>query len=236
MFLTRLLDEKAVLKDLDLTEQQAKRAKMRAGEQFGDFWRSLKDLEKLGPDERTKKYDERTQAIENTLAEILTANGLKRLKQIALQQRGADALNDPNVAQALNLTKEQKTQIRNIQAAAPRKAPFGGFGFRGGPGKPGVQDLHVKALNSRMLGVLTREQQAHWVEMMGEPFKGEISRGFKGQCGPGPQFNKPPDRREGPRQFRNRDHHEGSRKFQHRDHRGVKPKFPLRGQPKQPPP
>jgi hypothetical protein len=41
------------------------------------------------------------------------------------------------------------------------------------------------------MGVLTPEQQAKWKELTGEPFKGEIRRGFRRGDGDGPRRNRP---------------------------------------------
>ncbi|TVQ02444.1 MAG: hypothetical protein EA381_03240 [Planctomycetaceae bacterium] len=53
---------------------------------------------------------------EQTLGEILSQQQRTRLRQIALQWQGARALQDPDVAERLGLTGEQKRQIREIES------------------------------------------------------------------------------------------------------------------------
>jgi len=73
---------------------------------------------------------------EQTLAEILSQQQRTRLRQIALQWQGARALQDPDVAERLGLTGEQKRQIREIESEfrrPPGPRPIAGGGRSGRP-------------------------------------------------------------------------------------------------------
>jgi hypothetical protein len=187
MFLTRLLDEEAVRKDLNLEEAEAKRAREQSDGLFKDFGPKIfGTFRNLTPEARREKLQEMTRAAERSLADSLTPQRVNRLKQIALQQRGAQALTDTEVAKSLELTTAQKEKIRTIQAEA-RKAAFG----RPPGGRWGPNPQEMKALHAKLLGVLTEKQRAIWVKIMGKPLQGKIGLGFKGPWGPGPKPVRP---------------------------------------------
>jgi serine/threonine protein kinase len=199
MFLTRLLDEKAVREDLGLTEEQARKARQQTESLFKKFEPLFfRTFRQLGPEERKQQLQAMTCEAKQRLADLLTPRRAERLGQIALQQRGAQALSDPEVARTLGLTAAQKQQINTIQAEA-RKARPRGPDFGGPPRNGWKRDPQEQALNRRLLAVLTAEQEARWVQMMGKPFRGVISPGFKGPCGPGPKGGPHGARRRGPK-------------------------------------
>jgi hypothetical protein len=198
MFQAHLLWERAVQEELHLHPDQAKKARELAGGTFRRFAPSFQTFRQLRPKERQQRFEAMTQAIDEALAAVLTPDQAKRLKQIALQQRGAMAWNDPEVAEELGLTPAQKSRIKAIQAEARKKVakapPLGS------PPKAWAQwKQAVGATNQRLLGVLTAEQKTRWDELIGEPFAGKIGPGFMGPFGPGfglrsggPKFPPPP--------------------------------------------
>jgi hypothetical protein len=172
-----LLNQKSVQDELKLSDEQVKKAKELSDKQRESFG-GLRDL---GQEERRAKIQEQAKATEKAVSELLKPEQLKRVKQISLQQQGARALSNPEVATALSLSDEQKDKIRSIQQEART-----GRG-QGGGGRPSEEELKKreearKATNEKVLNVLTAEQKTKWKEMTGEPFKGEISR---------PQFRRP---------------------------------------------
>ncbi len=101
---------------------------------------------------------------------ILTAEQLRRLRQIDLQIKGVPAFRDPDVVAALKLTDAQKERIRAIGGDR-----FAGPGRRGGPpGPPRPDPRTVAERRQEALKVLTDEQRARWQEMIGEPFRGPV--------------------------------------------------------------
>lgn len=102
---------------------------------------------------------------------------LRRFKQIALQFLGSLAFSDPDVAEALRLTSEQKKPIRAIQdqtpSAAMKLGPPGGDPRKPAPSR--WDDLKRRELDAReqILDLLTPDQGWTWEELVGEPFKGE---------------------------------------------------------------
>jgi serine/threonine protein kinase len=201
MFLTSLLRSQDVQKHLNFTEDQTKKA-YKLAERLGQtFWKSFNSFRQLSPQERQKQFQEMTQTARKALAALLTSDQVKRLVQISLQQRGTQALSDPEVARALGLTDEQKRKIRTIQNEACKAMPGPPWGGGRPPpkGRGGKKPFDQrkppdpwKVTTERVLSVLTPEQRALWDEMKGEPFKGKIFRfGFGGFFGPGPGPRQP---------------------------------------------
>lgn len=91
--------------------------------------------------EMREQMDARGKEIMAKLDEVLLPYQMDRLKQIALQSRGVQAFGDPEVADAIGLTREQRDEIRTIQEKAGEsmrermQARFGGG--RDGGRRPG---------------------------------------------------------------------------------------------------
>ncbi len=127
-------------------------------------------------------------ARENSLLEGLGPEQVKRLKQIAWQESGASAFDDPEFAQALGLTEGQKEQIRAIQNAA-RQAMWAAPQPGRGPSLDWKKaEAAWRTARDQAVGLLTPEQKARWKELKGEPFKGEVRLSHPGAFGlrPGP--------------------------------------------------
>jgi serine/threonine protein kinase len=110
---------------------------------------------------------------EKALAELLRPEQARRLRQIALQQTGIDALTIPEVILALRLTGEQVERIRSIRDETHRSwdaARRNGFS---GPDWRRAEEFR-KAIREQAwgqaLGILSDEQKARWKDLIGEPF------------------------------------------------------------------
>lgn len=179
-----LLDKTPVLDDLQATADQrerigelTKRREAKLRELFRDFRQSTT--------ERRQKVLALARESEAALAEILTSAQVKRLPQIALQCQGPRALHEPDVVNELNLTLEQRDQIRRIELESifQRGERFGPRDF---------DDEHAKMTLKAMLAVLTPDQQAKWDAMTGVPYTGPLYAPFR-PGGPKPPFGRPPD-------------------------------------------
>ena len=93
---------------------------------------------------------------EKELTDILVEEQMIRLKQIATQLQGPQAILDSEVSEKLQLTKEQSSKIQSLT----RK--------------------NEKKLNT----LLTEEQRAKWQEMVGRPFHGKITLPSSGMPSP----------------------------------------------------
>jgi Spy/CpxP family protein refolding chaperone len=106
---------------------------------------------------------------------------LERLKQIDLQskirQRGANALTSGDVAQALNLTDDQRDKLEKRAAEVQEEL------------QTKIKELQADA-RKKMIDVLTPEQQAQLQKLMGDQFDLQdqgFGGGFRGRFGRGGQ-------------------------------------------------
>ena len=130
---------------------------------------------------------------------LLVPDQQQRFDQILLQLRGAAAFTDPDVADRLNLTAEQRKEIRAIldrsllsrafAGGLPNRDPRRDLGpndhppFRPndiGPGRDGPKgpgnfgpfnELASNQLTKDTMALLTPDQQAIWTTMTGKAFK-----------------------------------------------------------------
>jgi hypothetical protein len=163
-----LLTQKSVREELKLSDEQVKKVTELQEKQRESF-QGLRDLSQ---EERRTKMQEAVKAQSEAIAKILQPQQLKRVKQIALQQAGARAVNDEEVAKTLKVTDEQKEKIREIQRESFEKLRELGFD----EDKAKEREALQKETNGKMMAVLSSEQQAKLKEMQGEPFKGKIER------------------------------------------------------------
>jgi serine/threonine protein kinase len=174
----QLLAEPAVQQELKISPDQKQRIR-----QLAEKWRqTFRDSRDLSPEE-ARPWLEKLADQEKSLLGDLGPEQARRLEQIAWQQAGVGAFRDHQVVAALQLTEEQKEQIRAIQAARRDRGPR--------PGGPRPEAAR-KAEDSRKialdqaLGVLTPQQREQWQQLIGEPFKGEIRHGPPFDLGPRP--------------------------------------------------
>ncbi|MEX0978709.1 MAG: hypothetical protein WDZ48_07650 [Pirellulales bacterium] len=173
-----LLAQKSVQDELKLSADQVKQVDEFLAKQRESF----SGTGDLSREERQKRFAESAKASQAALTSILKDDQIKRFKQISIQQRGAQALEDPEVAGALALTDEQKSKIGEIQTAAREemRSLFQGADA-GNRDEMRKKFAAARAVtNEKLLGVLTPEQQTRWKDLAGEPFKGEIRPPFGG--------------------------------------------------------
>ena len=86
----------------------------------------LGDLQGLDPDERAKKMQEAQKEAEKAIADLLKPEQAKHLKQVHLQQQGAQAFSNPDLAKDLKLTEEQNNKIKTLREDAEKEMRAGG--------------------------------------------------------------------------------------------------------------
>jgi hypothetical protein len=170
--LASLMTQKSVQDELKLSEEQVKKVTEYAQSRRN----SGRGARNLSQEERQKRLAEAAQANEKALADILTADQLKRAKQINLQVRGAQVFSDPEVMTALKLTDDQKEKIKTIQDDARQESSRLS---RRGAGNQDELRTRREAFNKetldKLMSLLTPQQKAVWKDMTGDPFKGEIT-------------------------------------------------------------
>jgi len=187
----RLLREPNVLDDIGVDAEAHQRISQILGSMDERFEEGMHELHKLSPEQRQEQQQHFVRlARENEakVKEILTAQQLRRLHQIALQLQGPKVFREPEVAAGLKLTAQQTESIRAIVAETfaggpPRSRGPGGRpgGPRGGGGPP--DEFHkdheriLQAARARILDLLTPEQRQRWQVMIGPSYAGKVPRG-----------------------------------------------------------
>ena len=123
-------------------------------------------------DEMMKLQREQTADAKKLMADILKPEQAKRFDQISLQQRGAMAFADAEVAKKLSLTDDQKTKIKDISDDSMSKQRELAQGFqddREGTLKK-MADLRKETLG-KVSALLSDDQKKSWKDMTGEPFE-----------------------------------------------------------------
>lgn len=193
-----LLMNPQVQKELGLTEEQI--GKLREVgrslmEQSRERFQGLRDL---SPEERRQRMaalmeEARAQA-EEALKPVLTAEQLKRLRQIELQVAlqgpgGVRTLLRKDVAEALGLTEEQR---QKLEALADKIAEQMREAFRPGAGPEAREQMQKRMEELRgearaeVEKILNQEQLGKLKELLGAPFKLEMPAGFGPGRGAGP--------------------------------------------------
>jgi Spy/CpxP family protein refolding chaperone len=170
MLMVGLLRSPQVQQELKLTDQQRQQL-----EQLGEQWREkMRGLRDLPPEERRQKVEGMRAEVEKQLATILNEQQMKRLKQIALQVEGYAALERPEIADQVGLTKEQRQKIRDILRQADEKRREA---FQQGQGDRQAAFQRMREIRQWVDGeiekLLTAEQKKKWQELVGAPFKFE---------------------------------------------------------------
>jgi hypothetical protein len=137
--------------------------------------KAVKDELKL-TDDQAKKVDE---AVWKSLATVLDAEQVKRLRQIDLQLKDYRAFADAHLQTELKMTADQKANVKTILEDADKETAeilkdFGG-GKGGGKGFGGANFEKLQTIQKetkeRVTSVLTKEQKRAYNEMIGEKFE-----------------------------------------------------------------
>jgi hypothetical protein len=165
---TMLLGQKAVQKDLTLTDDQLTKIKTYEEERRA----AMEGLRDLPWEAREARFNEMAQAGEKFTIATLDGSQLDRLKQIHRQRRGSAAWTEAATMQALNMSMDQKRAAIAIEddlyeqlGKIPRDA------------KPEERTKKAEALrkaaDEQWLNVLSEEQKQAWKDLLGTPFKGD---------------------------------------------------------------
>jgi hypothetical protein len=181
------LYQPAVIEDLQLTDKQRNDLDELSGTVKKGLEESFKDFGRLTSEQRRARFLEMARATDSKMRQILTEDQLKRLAQIALQMQGPSAFRDAKVATELQLTAQQREQIRAVEEKAfffPGPSPER-RGLAGEPRADPMKDREQRLKAARALceELLTKEQREQWKTMIGEPFIGPM---FGPGFGPGP--------------------------------------------------
>ena len=177
----------AVQKDLGLKDDQAAKVKDISQDYSEDIQQQLEGAGlggrpqgDLSPEEREKRETQMAAINKNVndkfipkLNEVLDKAQQTRLHEIAVQIAGPQALQDAEVAKALDITKDQQDKLKKLGDDMRHKLREA-FTSGGGGGDRSAMRAKMtemrEELTAKSTEVLTKEQQAKFTEMKGKPF------------------------------------------------------------------
>jgi hypothetical protein len=164
----RLLQNNNVQVELKLDQAQIQKAK-ELDKKFLEEMRQ--ETAGRDTDELRRKLEEwhlkkATKRGEELAAGVLKPEQAKRLKEISLQRRGAQAYTDAEVAKALALSDTQKDRIQGICSGEEKKMKDI-VAMREWKARQSLQ----KETNEKAAAVLTEAQKKTWGELTGKPFE-----------------------------------------------------------------
>ncbi len=190
MGLLAILRAEQVRQELGLTEEQQAKLQELGRQLMEEGRQRFQGMRDLPEDQRRARFaqimEESRAELEERLAKVLSADQMKRLKQIALQQElqgpgGVRALTRKDVASALGLTEDQ---VQKINAVADKIQEEMRGMFRPGAGpeqrdqlRQRMEELRAQA-RGEVENILTPEQMGKLKELLGAPFRLELRTGF----------------------------------------------------------
>lgn len=196
-----LLNVESVQKELGLTEDQIAKIRER-GQRAAQG--GFQQFQGLSREEIQQRMEEMRKETEKFLSETLKPEQQKRLKEIALQVQIRNAgllaaLMNPETAEKLGITDEQREDFRRLMEDARRFREELGLGGRGGGGfQPPTEEQRKKleefrkGQDEKVQKILTDAQKSKLKELTGAEFKGEIPNPFGGGRRPGGNRPNPP--------------------------------------------
>jgi hypothetical protein len=181
------LQNESVQKELKIDSAEAdkiKAAVQKVQDQHKDDLAKVREI--TDQNERRQKNQELGKTISDetlkSVSDILTADQLKRFKQIQLQQAGVQAFTQADVQTALKLTDEQKDAIKTISedAAKQRRDLTQGGGGRNQGNAEKMAAIRKESFD-RVQKLLNADQKKTWKDMTGDTFTLVRPQGRRGQ-------------------------------------------------------
>ncbi len=161
-----LLRAEVVQKDLQLTDDQKDSITKLQDKAREDF----SSLQNLSQEERQTKMQELRKDQEEKIGAILNAKQKARLKEIGLQQAGAFALANKEVAEALKLTDDQVNKIKELTDGMQKEMREAFQSAQNGGDANAARETATKIRkegSEKLLAVLSDEQKASFEKMKG---------------------------------------------------------------------
>lgn len=184
-----LLRSDAVTKELAVNDEQEALLANLAMQLQQDVFEIFSGLQDLTPEEQKaaipdvmKTIEEKGKEAQQKVDEILDQTQAARLKELSLQARGAQALEDEPVVAALALDDEQKKKLAGIRTEAEVAIEKAIDKLRSGGGDQGELRKQIgelrKQLGDKALAVLTPEQREQFEKLKGAKFDFPPRQGF----------------------------------------------------------
>lgn len=204
LFQAKLSEDPDVQADLQITAEQKEQLKALHQDMEQKFSAHLADSNPPSLKDGRQRFIQLAELQTNQLLQILTPKQQERLKQIWVQSQRIFAFQEPDVIDSLQLTTEQRQQIRDIEFQTiigrgpppfDRPPPDGERHFRGPPPHHEEDEQRMREALEKIVALFTAEQVTRWEQLTGPKFNGRgpiFHPGFRG--GP-PPFRGPPGER-----------------------------------------
>ncbi|HEV2971945.1 MAG TPA: hypothetical protein VGY55_18370 [Pirellulales bacterium] len=180
-----LYTNEAVQKELALTDEQKDSIK-----KINDDFRA--SLTGLSQEDRQSKMPELRKGLEDKIGAVLNDTQKARMKEIRIQARGASALADKEVAEALKLTDDQVNKIKDLTDSAMKDMREAFQSAANGGDRTAMREKMTKMrteTSEKLLAVLTADQKTAFEKMQGAKVEGlpqgGAGFGFGGGAGGG---------------------------------------------------
>jgi Spy/CpxP family protein refolding chaperone len=169
---TMLLSNKGVQKEIKATDDQAKKLDAFATEMMEKQREAFQGFQDLSQEERLERRQKMQAEVQKGLANILKPDQVKRFDQISLQTAGVNAFSTPRVQEALKLSDDQKSKIREIteETTASMREIFQGFQDDREGAMKKMAELR-KTSTAKVVALLNDSQKGTWKEQTGEPYE-----------------------------------------------------------------
>jgi Spy/CpxP family protein refolding chaperone len=165
-----LLSNKSVQKELKVTDEQTEKLNTLATETMTKNRERFAGLADATPEERQSKMREAQAELHKSLDGVLKTEQVKRFKQIELQVGGLMAFNQPRIQEALKLTDDQKSKVKEIAEEARGAMPSREDAQADQAAAQKKRAEITKGATEKVTALLTEDQKKEWKELTGEPF------------------------------------------------------------------
>ncbi len=184
-----LLSGEAVQKELSLNPEQSKAIGELATQMQAEAMEIFSGLQDLTPEERQKELPnlmkmvtEKGKELQKKVDTILDAKQQGRMKELSLQRRGVEALDDEEVVAALKFTDEQKQKLESLRDEVGKQAQeLVQSALNSGGDRQAIRgkmQALQKEFGEKALATLTPEQREQFEKMKGAKFEFPPQRGF----------------------------------------------------------
>ena len=170
-----LIGNPGVQKELKMDADQVEKATAVSTEVREKMTEVRSQLDGLSGEEMMTKRAELSKPINDEATKKIKAflkdDQYTRLTQIELQQRGAAALSDKDIAKKLSITDDQESKVKTIMAdmQAESREIMQSAGDDRQAAMQKVTALRTET-NKKVMALMSDDQKKTWKEMTGEPF------------------------------------------------------------------
>jgi RNA polymerase sigma factor (sigma-70 family) len=179
--LLALVRQSAVQEDIQATPEQVQKIAESAARLAEAAQARFDGRDSRSVEDHVRRIAQAQEAADQSLKRLLTPVQQRRAQQIYLQEQGLNALQSPQLSQALHLTGEQQQQV----AAAVREILRELTGKTSDPMWRALHEQQKARLRTIVMDTFTAEQREVWCDLVGRPFRGQLEPNFNGRFNQG---------------------------------------------------